>query len=101
MVLWFGEVHIFTLVISSSLVGIIDYGIHFLTERRLHGQQESPHQTRARPLPSLSMALFATLVGYGLLWLAPSRLAADGALRPGGADGLVHYRALPVPVLAR
>lgn len=71
VVLWFGEVHIFTLVISSSLVGIIDYGIHFLTERRLHGQQESPHQTRARLLPSLSMALFATLVGYGLLWLAP------------------------------
>ena len=62
----------FTLVISSSLVGIIDYGIHFLTERRLHGRRESPHQTRVRLLPSLSMALFATLVGYGLLWLAPS-----------------------------
>ncbi|MGL5815712.1 MAG: MMPL family transporter [Aeromonas sp.] len=71
VLLWFGEVHMFTLVISSSLVGIIDYGIHFLTERRLHGLQESPHQTRARLLPSLSMALFATLVGYGLLWLAP------------------------------
>ncbi|AXV33222.1 hypothetical protein BFW41_04605 [Aeromonas hydrophila] len=71
VLLWFGEVHMFTLVISSSLVGIIDYGIHFLTERRLHGRQESPHQTRARLLPSLSMALFATLVGYGLLWLAP------------------------------
>ena len=71
VLLWFGEVHLFTLVISSSLVGVIDYGIHFLTERRLHGDQESPHQTRARLLPSLSMALFATLVGYGLLWLAP------------------------------
>lgn len=71
VVLWFGEVHMFTLVISSSLVGVIDYGIHFLTERRLHGARESPHQTRARLLPSLSMALFATLVGYGLLWLAP------------------------------
>lgn len=71
VLLWFGEVHLFTLVISSSLVGVIDYGIHFLTERRLHGDLESPHQTRARLLPSLSMALFATLVGYGLLWLAP------------------------------
>ncbi|WP_349919272.1 MMPL family transporter [Aeromonas veronii] len=72
VLLWFGEVHLFTLVISTSLIGIaIDYGIHFLTERRLHGGSERPHQTRAKLLPSLWMALLTTLVGYGLLWLAP------------------------------
>ncbi|MGY4025753.1 MMPL family transporter [Aeromonas rivuli] len=72
VLLWFGEVHLFTLVISTSLIGIaIDYGLHFLSERRLHGGEESPHQTRIRLLPSLWLALLTTLIGYGLLWLAP------------------------------
>ncbi len=68
----FGEIHVFTLVISSSLIGIaIDYAIHFLCERRLHGDDETPHQTRLKLLPSLSLAVLTTLIGYGLLWLAP------------------------------
>lgn len=68
----FGEIHVFTLVISSSLIGIaIDYAIHFLCERRLHGDDETPHQTRLRLLPSLSLAVLTTLIGYGLLWFAP------------------------------
>lgn len=68
----FGEIHLFTLVISSSLIGIaIDYAIHFLCERRLHGGDETPHQTRLRLLPSLSLAVLTTLIGYGLLWFAP------------------------------
>ncbi|HDZ8915533.1 TPA: MMPL family transporter [Aeromonas hydrophila] len=68
----FGEIHIFTLVISSSLIGIaIDYAIHFLCERRLHGDNETPHQTRLKLLPSLSLAVLTTLIGYGLLWFAP------------------------------
>ncbi|MGK8176103.1 MMPL family transporter [Aeromonas dhakensis] len=68
----FGEIHIFTLVISSSLIGIaIDYAIHFLCERRLHGDDETPHQTRLKLLPSLSLAVLTTLIGYGLLWFAP------------------------------
>lgn len=68
----FGEIHVFTLVISSSLIGIaIDYAIHFLCERRLHGDDETPHQTRLKLLPSLSIAVLTTLIGYGLLWFAP------------------------------
>ncbi|WP_342059076.1 MMPL family transporter [Aeromonas sp. OTU364] len=68
----FGEIHVFTLVISSSLIGIaIDYAIHFLCERRLHGGDETPHQTRLKLLPSLSLAVLTTLIGYGLLWFAP------------------------------
>lgn len=68
----FGEIHVFTLVISSSLIGIaIDYAIHFLCERRLHGDDETPHQTRLKLLPSLSLAVLTTLIGYGLLWFAP------------------------------
>ena len=68
----FGEIHVFTLVISSSLIGIaIDYAIHFLCDRRLHGGDESAHQTRLRLLPSLSLAVLTTLIGYGLLWFAP------------------------------
>ncbi|WP_017788374.1 MMPL family transporter [Aeromonas dhakensis] len=68
----FGEIHVFTLVISSSLIGIaIDYAIHFLCERRLHGDDETPHQTQLKLLPSLSLAVLTTLIGYGLLWFAP------------------------------
>lgn len=68
----FGEIHVFTLVISCSLIGIaIDYAIHFLCERRLHGDDETPHQTRLKLLPSLSLAVLTTLIGYGLLWFAP------------------------------
>ncbi|BEJ48250.1 membrane protein [Aeromonas dhakensis] len=68
----FGEIHVFTLVISSSLIGIaIDYAIHFLCERRLHGDDETPHQTRLKLLPTLSLAVLTTLIGYGLLWFAP------------------------------
>ncbi|WP_279497950.1 MMPL family transporter [Aeromonas veronii] len=71
VLLVFGEIHVFTLVISSSLIGIsIDYAIHFLSERRLHGH-ETPAQTRAHLLPGLSLALLTTLIGYALLWLAP------------------------------
>lgn len=71
VLLVFGEIHVFTLVISSSLIGIsIDYALHFMSERRLHGH-ESPHLTRSRLLPGLSLALLTTLVGYALLWLAP------------------------------
>ncbi|WAF68758.1 MMPL family transporter [Aeromonas dhakensis] len=72
VLLLFGEIHVFTLVISSSLIGIaIDYAIHFLCERRLHGDDETPHQTRLKLLPSLSLAVLTTLIGYGLLWFAP------------------------------
>ncbi|MGL4250379.1 MAG: MMPL family transporter [Aeromonas sp.] len=71
VLLVFGEIHLFTLVISSSLIGIsIDYALHFMSERRLHGH-DTPAQTRAHLLPSLSLALFTTLIGYALLWLAP------------------------------
>lgn len=72
VLLLFGEIHVFTLVISSSLIGIaIDYAIHFLCERRLHGDDETPHQTRLKLLPTLSLAVLTTLIGYGLLWFAP------------------------------
>lgn len=71
VLLVFGEIHVFTLVISSSLIGIsIDYALHFMSERRLHGY-ETPAQTRTHLLPGLSMALLTTLIGYALLWLAP------------------------------
>ncbi|WP_421243488.1 MMPL family transporter [Aeromonas enteropelogenes] len=71
VLLVFGEIHVFTLVISTSLIGIsIDYALHFMSERRLHGH-ETPAQTRAHLLPGLSLALLTTLIGYALLWLAP------------------------------
>lgn len=71
VLLCFGQIHLFTLVISSSLIGISDdYSLHYLSERRLH-PDEAPWATAVRLWRPLLMALLTTLLGYLLLWLAP------------------------------
>lgn len=72
VLLCFGQIHLFTLVISSSLIGISDdYSLHYLSERRLHGREESPLATALRLRQPLLLALITTLFAYLLLWLAP------------------------------
>jgi predicted exporter len=72
VLLCFGQIHLFTLVISSSLIGISDdYSLHYLSERRLHGHEESPLATALRLRQPLLLALVTTLFAYMLLWLAP------------------------------
>lgn len=72
VLLCFGQIHLFTLVISSSLIGISDdYSLHYLSERRLHGHVESPLATALRLRQPLLLALITTLFAYLLLWLAP------------------------------
>jgi len=72
VLLCFGQIHLFTLVISSSLIGISDdYSLHYLSERRLHGHEESPLATALRLRQPLLLALITTLFAYLLLWLAP------------------------------
>jgi predicted exporter len=68
----FGEVHIMTLVMSTSVVGIsIDYALHYLTERMVHGGQESPFESRKKLLPALSLAVISSSAAYLILLLAP------------------------------
>ena len=90
------KVHIFTLVIRlPAWWASPDYGIHFLTERPAASGRPAPDPPPAAQ--PLSVALFATLVGYGLLWLALPRHGRWRSAPWWKTDGLVHYRALPVP----
>ncbi|MEE4483274.1 MMPL family transporter [Serratia ficaria] len=68
----FGEIHLMTLVLSISIVGIsADYTLYFLTERRVHGGQATPLASLQKLLPALSMALLTTVVAYLALLIAP------------------------------
>lgn len=68
----FGQIHITTLVMSSSVIGIcIDYGLHFLSERIMHSKTEAPAESLNKLFPALSMALISSVIAYCLLYFAP------------------------------
>jgi len=71
--LWvFGEIHIMTLVLSASIVGIsADYTLYFLTERRVHGADTTPLESLKKLFPALSMAMLTTVAAYLMLLIAP------------------------------
>ena len=68
----FGELHLMTLVMSMSIIGIsADYTLYYLTERMVHGGESSPWQSLAKVRHALLLALLTTVVAYMLLMLAP------------------------------
>lgn len=68
----FGEIHIITLVMSTSIIGIaIDYALHYLTERLLYGNQESPWQSLNKLISTLVIALITSLLAYLILLFTP------------------------------
>ncbi|WP_066458158.1 MMPL family transporter [Castellaniella caeni] len=68
----FGEVHLMTLAMSLSVVGIsVDYALYYLVERRARPYEESPWRSMGRVRPALFMALGTSAVAYLLLTLAP------------------------------
>ena len=68
----FGEVHVMTLVLSASIIGIsADYTLYYLTDRMAHGGQTSPLESLAKLFPALSMALLTTVIAYLILLIAP------------------------------
>ncbi|WP_133822787.1 MMPL family transporter [Rahnella sp. BIGb0236] len=71
--LWvFGGIHVMTLVLSTSIVGIsADYTLYFLTERRVHGGTSTPLESLKKLFPALSMALLTTVAAYLMLLIAP------------------------------
>lgn len=72
VLLVFGEIHIITIVMSSSIIGVtIDYSLHYLTERLLHGNQETANKSLTKLLPTLKIALYTSLVTYLILLLTP------------------------------
>ncbi|WP_413729174.1 MMPL family transporter [Sodalis sp. RH22] len=70
--LLFGELHVMTLMMSISIVGIsADYTLYYLTERLVHGRQNTPMASLRKVLPALSAALATTVAAYLIMVLAP------------------------------
>lgn len=68
----FGEIHIITIVMSLSIIGVtIDYSIHYLTERLIHGSKESTFTSLNKLLPTLLVALSTSLITYLILLFTP------------------------------
>lgn len=67
-----GELHLMTLVMSMSIIGIsADYTLYYLTERMVHGDQHSPWQSLAKVRNALLLALLTTVAAYFIMMLAP------------------------------
>ncbi len=70
--LLFGELHLMTLVMSMSIIGIsADYTIYYLTERMVHGATQTPWQSLEKVRNALLLALLTTVVAYLFMMLAP------------------------------
>ncbi|CNK51355.1 MMPL family transporter [Yersinia aldovae] len=68
----FGEVHVMTLVLSASIIGIsADYTLYYLTDRMAHGRQTTPLESLVKLFPALSLALLTTVIAYLILLIAP------------------------------
>ncbi|WP_428841260.1 MMPL family transporter [Cronobacter universalis] len=68
----FGELHLMTLVMSVSIIGIsADYTLYYLTERMIHGQEASAQQSMAKVGKTLLQALLTTVAAYLVMMLAP------------------------------
>lgn len=70
--LLFGELHLMTLVMSMSIIGIsADYTLYYLTERMVHGEAASPWESLRKVRNALLLALMTTVVAYLIMMLAP------------------------------
>ncbi|MEG0953400.1 MAG: MMPL family transporter [Citrobacter sp.] len=68
----FGELHLMTLVMSMSIIGIsADYTLYYLTERMVHGAETSPWQSLSKVRNALLLALLTTVAAYLIMMLAP------------------------------
>ena len=68
----FGEVHILTIVIGTSLVGmLVDFPLHWLAPsvfRQPENDKWSSESAMKHVLPSFAISLTITVLGYALLW---------------------------------
>lgn len=68
----FGELHLMTLVMSMSIIGIsADYSLYYLTERMVHGEAVTPWESLAKVRNALLLALLTTIAAYLLMMLTP------------------------------
>ena len=65
-----GKVHLITLVFGTTLIGItVDYSAHYLCTRL--GQSDSSEESLKALLPSLTLALLSTALGFALMASTP------------------------------
>ncbi|QGU88070.1 MMPL family transporter [Erwinia sorbitola] len=70
--LCFGELHLMTLVMSLSIVGIsADYTLYYLTERMVHGAEMTPQQSLHKVMRALLLALGTTAIAWLIMVIAP------------------------------
>lgn len=70
----FGEVHALTLVVGTSLVGVlVDFPLHWLAPALFRQPEHAWHaqQSMYRVLPSFCISLSITVAGYILLYFTP------------------------------
>ncbi|MGC6404968.1 MMPL family transporter [Bisgaard Taxon 45] len=68
----FGEIHLLTIALSASLVGVsADYSLHFLSERYFHQPPEKSEHTLTKLRPTLLFAFITTALAYSVLGFAP------------------------------
>lgn len=68
--LWFGPIHLLTLVFGSSLLGIsIDHCLHFFADRLGAGETWRVEPALQRIFPGITVGLITTLIGYAGLYL--------------------------------
>ncbi len=67
VIIYFGKIHILTIVIGTSLVGVlIDFPLHWLVSSRFTSCWK-PQQTMDKLKITFLVSLIITLIGYGLL----------------------------------
>ena len=85
----FGEVHILTIVIGTSLVGmLVDFPLHWLAPsvfRQPENEKWSSESAMKHVLPSFAVSLLITVLGYTLLWFTPLAVLRQTAVFSGFA----------------
>ena len=68
----FGEIHIFTLVIGVSLIGVsIDYSFHYLCEWLSEGASWQPSEALRVIMPAITLGFLTSVLAYFVLLLTP------------------------------
>ena len=85
----FGKVHILTIVIGTSLVGmLVDFPLHWLAPsvfRQPENEKWSSESAMKHVLPSFAVSLLITVLGYALLWFTPLTVLRQTAVFSGFA----------------
>ncbi|KXU36287.1 hypothetical protein AXE65_05210 [Ventosimonas gracilis] len=93
----FGSIHILTLVIGTSLIGVaVDFPLHWLSKSYAGSWQARPALRLV--LPALTMSLMASLIGYLALLFTPFiALSQTAVFAAGGLFGAFACTALQLP----